>query len=266
MGIFDSVTNLFSSTPDPNAPPADTSSDGSTPTADTSNPDAPMSVGTATPPQVPAYDPAMMLSSQYSLADLTATQQQLTAPNMPSTDAQIANLQILADVLEKIGAGIGTFTLLSGFRTLELQNVLAAAGEPTATGTSFHELGRAEDIAPTTMGLTEMFGRLLAPQFAPLFAEIAIKPGQGAIHLSVNTPDDTRAPKVLGLNSSNVYTRLTPDEIAGYVKPYLPATEDVTAYVDASLDPSTVSPTILIAGLAIAAAAFFMMNKKKRGA
>ncbi len=205
-----------------------------------------------------------MLSPHYSLQNLTATSQQLSQPNLPGPD-ELENLTYLADFLEQLTNEIGHFTILSGFRTKELQDVLASKGEPTASGTSFHEKGRGVDIAPTTMTPAEFFGRLLANEnLKNMCAEIAIKLSQGALHLAINVPSDTRDPKVLGLNSEGVYARLTLEDILTYIEPYMPSAEVATSYAEAQLVTYNRTPMLLAAAGALALSALLLLKKGSR--
>jgi hypothetical protein len=112
------------------------------------------------------------------------------------------------------------------------------------------------------MSITEMFGRILANEsLKNKFAEIAIKPSQNAIHLSVNTPADTRTPKVLGLNNEGIYTRLSLDDIVRYITPYMTSTAAATSYADAELAPPSVSPMLI--GLAALGIGAYFLSKKK---
>jgi hypothetical protein len=206
-----------------------------------------------------------MLSAHYSLANLTATNQNLSEPNLPQNANQYDNLVFLANMLEELDAKIGPFQYLSGFRTGELQNKLASQGEPTATGTSFHELGRAVDIAPTTMTPTEYFGRLLADEeLKNKFSEIAIKPSQNALHLSINVRGDERTPKVLGLNQDGVYAKLGLDEIAGYIQPYMQSAAAAYDYAAAQLVTINRLPLIIMATIGLAGAAYLLMGSKRK--
>lgn len=179
------------------------------------------------------FDPNAMLSQHYSLGDLTQTSQMLMRPNFPENVQQFDNLTYLADILERLNHEIGPFQILSGFRTKELQSILAGQGEPVASGISFHEVGRGVDITPTSMSTAEYFGLILAIEdLKNQFAEIAIKPSQNAIHLAINVPGDVREPKITGLNSEGVYARLTLDEIANYLSPFVESVDE--AYYAAS--------------------------------
>lgn len=173
------------------------------------------------------------LSASYTLEDLTKTNQVLALPNLPTEKWIMDNLAVLADTLEFLTSSVGPFVIISGFRTEELQNALKSSGEPTGSGKSFHEVGRAVDIYPTTMDITEFFGRILAnPDVRYRFAEISIKPSQNALHLAVNVPSDTRFPKILALNASNQYAKLTETEIQHYVEKYVDNSQAVATEIE----------------------------------
>lgn len=182
------------------------------------------------------YTEDTRLSASYTLEDLTKTSQVLALPNLPLLTEKwiLDNLVFLADRLEELGSVVGPFVIISGYRTGELQQKLAESGEPTGSGStkSFHEVGRAVDLYPTTMGIAEFFGKLLANENLRLqFAEISIKPSQNALHLAINVPGDVRAPKISGLNSQNVYQRLSAEEIQKYVEKYTPNSLEVAESV-----------------------------------
>jgi len=167
------------------------------------------------------FDPKAKLSANYSLKDLTTTSQSLSRPNMPTTTEEFENLQLLADTLELLKSRIGPFSIVSAFRTGELQQALKSQGEPVSTGKSYHELGLGIDIYPTTMNITEYFGRILASStLKNRFVEIAIKPSQNTIHLAVRPVGSTKEVKVMGLDSKSVYKSLSLEDIARYAKPY----------------------------------------------
>lgn len=200
-----------------------------------------------------AYDLNTKLSAHYTLKNLTQTSQPVSAPNMPTTTDHFNNLKLLADALEMLDAKIGPFNIVSGFRTKELQNLLKSAGEPVATGTSYHEVGLGTDIYPTTMKIAEYFGLILAdPELSKRFVEIAIKPSQNTIHLSVRAPGNTKAQKITNLTSKG-YIQLTKDQIMSYVAPFLDSTGLSTVASSAG------GSTPLLIGAGIAAALAFML-------
>ena len=168
-----------------------------------------------------AYDPKSQLSAHYTLANLTQTSKPVSTPNLPSSAEHFNNLKLLADALEYLDSKIGPFNIMSGYRTKELQNLLKSAGEPVATGTSFHELGLGVDIYPTTMKIAEYFGKILAdPIITSRFVEIAIKPSQNTLHLSVRNPNETRATRITQLNPQGSYVGLSKAQIDSYAAPY----------------------------------------------
>jgi len=184
------------------------------------------------------YDSGMQLSPKYTLADLCQTSTGL--PNLPlaSQTSEIANLKWLARTLEALETDIGPFTILSGFRTPEVQQALADAGEPVAVRKSFHEAGMAVDITPTLasgVGNQEFYGKLAAAvgtdeQPGPWYgkwSEIAYKPSQNSIHLALAT--NTKQNVFMALNSAGTYARLTAEEVADYAKPYLQAIEEAAS-------------------------------------
>lgn len=160
------------------------------------------------------------LSPSFKVRDLTITKHSLASPNIPTDSVTAQNLTYLADVLEQLTYYMD-FEILSGFRTRELQQKLAAEGEPVSSGLSFHEVGRAVDIFPRNMDLADAFGMIIAtPGLKERFAEIAYKPSQNSLHLAVNVPGDTRTPKVLGLNPAGVYATLSLADQQPYIDRY----------------------------------------------
>lgn len=234
-----------------------------TPASDQPSPLIPQS-SVSTP--ISLFDPNAMLSPQYSLKDLTATNQSLSAPNMPSEQYQFDNLITTAQGVEFLENKIGPIRILSGFRTKELQNALSAAGEPTSFGKSYHELGRAVDFAPTTMSLDEYFGKMLADEeVRSMFAEIAYKPGQGSIHAAFNVPGDVRETKVLGLNADKQYARLSLDEIANFIKPYMASVDEAYNYAAAKLVTQSKTPMILAMVAAAGGLIYLAFGSRSRG-
>jgi hypothetical protein len=214
-------------------------------------------------PAGPVTDANTMMSAHYSLGNLTATQQQLTSPNMPSTQEQMNNLSVLAQDLEELTQSIGPFNILSGFRTPELQNVLGQEGNPVSAGLSFHELGRAVDLYPTTMTVNEFVSRLLANESLKIkFVEIAMKPSQNAIHLAVNIPSDTRAPRILVLNASGAYAPMSDQDIEAMISPYIPTPELRASIVSENAQAQSAGLTMPIV-LAVAAIGLFLFTRKK---
>lgn len=208
--------------------------------------------------------PNLQLSADYKLADLCVTSQSLSAPNIPDRDGPVNNLMVTASVLEQVTGLVGPFNILSGFRTQELEDKLTAQGEPTASGISMHQMGRAVDIYPTTMSLDEFYGQLLAnANLRSLFAEIAYKPSQNSIHLAVQTPDDNRDIKILGLDDAGQYVRLSLDQIQDFIAPYMTDASSVFEEASSIVLAENKLPIIIGAG-ALAALTFYMIMKSPK--
>lgn len=208
------------------------------------------------------YDLNSPLTQNYTLGQFLVTNQALSQPNMPATVADYDNLVLLAEMKEKLDYYIGPSQIISAYRTKELQEKLRAAGEPTASGTSFHEIGRAFDLAPTSMSIADFFGKILASPMREEFAEIAIKPAQNALHLAINVPGDVREPKVTGLNQEGVYARLSMEEIADYIKPFLDSASEA---LDEAAKLVTYNKTPLIMTLVAATGGliWYLFGRKK---
>lgn len=210
-----------------------------------------------------ATDASTPLSAHYTLGDLTVTNQSLSSPNLPYTTDEMSNLTFLADWLENLRAAIPEyeFRIPSAYRTTELQEKLAALGEPVSPTKSFHEVGRGADIVPLNGDLVGFFGRIIAnDMLRGKLSEISIKPSQGAIHLAVNVPGDERTPKVLRLDDSGTYVRMGDDEIEEYIKPYVPA--EMIQDVASNISSAGLSPGIMMAIGAGVLALLFMSRGK----
>lgn len=167
------------------------------------------------------YAESQKLSSKYNVGDLTVTTKILALPNLPTQKYELENLKLLAAFLEKIEAKVGPFVIISGYRTGELQQALKAQGAPVSNTKSFHEVGRAVDIFPSTMDTEEFFARLIMdPEIRQNFSEVSLKPSQNSIHLAVNVPGDIRTPRILMLNANNKYEAMSKDQIEFFVAGY----------------------------------------------
>ncbi len=212
------------------------------------------------------YDPNAKLSEHYTLSSLTLTNQPLSYPNFPESADHFSNLAITADVLEQLAYYVGPFTLLSAYRTKELQSILASQGEPTSAGLSNHEIGLGVDITPTSMTLADYFAYILASDnIKNLFTEIAIKPSQNAIHLGIRGHNDSRTTKITGLNSQGVYAKLSLDEIAAYISPVVESV-DAAYYAAAKLVTTSRIPLILALVAAAGGVIYFVLAKPARAA
>ena len=151
------------------------------------------------------------LSPTYTVRDLAVTNTGIK--NVP-TPSVIPSLKTLAEILEDIYDQIGPFTVPSAYRNSLVQSTLTSEGLPTSPTKSFHELGMAADIIPTG-GLMEFWAKLLSNKDLRLrLGEIAIKPAQGSIHISLATPNTQN--KVMELRSGK-YVRLTEAEVSSYM-------------------------------------------------
>lgn len=198
------------------------------------------------------------LSTNFTLGDLVYTTQPLSAPNLPPKGPYFDNLVFTADVLEELLTLFG-FTIVSGFRTKELQQRLIDIGEPATSKLSFHEVGRAVDIIPDGISLADAFGLILANPIRERFAEIAFKPSQGSLHLAINVPGDIRVPKITAMNEAQQYGALSTEAIQGYIDRAIASVGDVSAAVSAQ------APKIAVFAVgAVSLAAIYWMLMKKR--
>ncbi len=199
------------------------------------------------------YDGSEDLWGNYKLKDLCITNTGL--PNLPvgipgmiSEEDIFNNLQKLAALLTDLARDVGPFHLLSAYRTPEVQAALASAGEPVppAGKLSFHAVGLAADIAPTTMSLADYFGMMLAAGYQEKTAEIGYKPSQNSIHLAVKVP--YKQGVVLALDSeSGKYGPISQEQVDQFASPFLPEGSEVAAIDDSgdasfdSAEPGTVA-------------------------
>ena len=183
------------------------------------------------------------LSPSFTMADLTITNH--AVDNRPTLQSEHDNLVRLAEMLERLQADVGPFTILSAFRSTALQEMLRSEGEPVAAGKSFHELGTGVDLTPKTMSNEEFYGRLAAlvgtsdvpgPWYGVL-SEIAYKPTQNAIHLALATSYKQNV--FMALNTAGTYAKLTLEEIENYAKPYLQAIEEAASTAVAAVATPT---------------------------
>ena len=188
-----------------------------------------------------------LLSKYFSMADLTITEQR-GIDNTPKTTVEKQNLKRLGSLLDDIYDNVGNFGISSAYRSGALQQRLKELGYPVAEGTSYHELGIAADIVPTTMTLDDFYGKLLAyTQGKGMVGENFIKVPQGAIHVSL--PTSTKMDFV-GKQTAAGYIRLSQDEIQSYMAPW------VTAVAEAGKNPVLI--VAIVAGLGL----FLLMSMK----
>lgn len=124
------------------------------------------------------------LTPSFKLSDLIRTDTGLE--NLPSA-AIITKLTNLAKTLENIKTTIGDFAINSVFRTQAVQDKLRSYNAQ-ATESSYHTLGIAADIVPTTMKSDAFFRKIAnTPAIAASLGEIAVK--ENALHISLPTAD-----------------------------------------------------------------------------
>lgn len=121
--------------------------------------------------------PNTRLSDYFTVADLTPTDSRF--PNTPTSN-ELPSLKKLASSLDVLRRKLGTFSILSGYRS---PLVNADVG---GVSTSRHLKGEAVDIWPH-MGNTEKYwAQILADkELRNLFGEISYKKPQNSIHLSI---------------------------------------------------------------------------------
>ncbi len=189
----------------------------------------------------------MQLTTHFTLEDLTKTSQPY--PNIPN-DTEIENLTKLAQIGEKLWSNIGPFEVLSAFRSEEVNNAVGGAEN------SFHRLGEAFDIYPTTMSINDYFVKIYGSDLRNQLGEIALKPDQNALHLSL--PSITKIGVPL-YEQAGVYTRMTYDQIAQLTgEAIASAGEGITQ----SLQENPLRTGIAMLALA-SAAAFFIYRKRQ---
>lgn len=185
-------------------------------------------------------DPDLPISQNYCLKDLCVTNQTLSTSNLPNQSSQeYKNLCWLATVLEELSARFGAFDILSGWRCPELQGILnpsiAAAGKR-----GFHEAGMGVDIYPKDISTEEFFCRILTSDMKEKLGEIAIKPSQNSLHLSLPT-EKTRG-IAMEMDEGKAYRRLSADEVqTKYLNEYL--NDGSSVYGGMSTSPVSDTPT-----------------------
>lgn len=178
-----------------------------------------------------------VLWGRFKLKDLTKTS--LASSNIPNS-LELRNLRNLAIMLTKVEEEFGPISVLSAYRTQEVQNRLKA--RDVASGTayaaqkkSFHEAGMAADIAPGRgskfKNINELWAAMvLTPWVQREFSEFAIKPeeGQMTIHLAITAPGLTFKPMIA---DSSGYHALTMDEVRARASRYFAAASEAVQSV-----------------------------------
>lgn len=119
-------------------------------------------------------------TEHFSLSDFTASQtaDNLGIPNDPN-ESQTQSLQALAFVLEDVRDLIGSFGILSAFRSQQLNDAVGGSAS------SRHLKGEGVDIQPYASNLEDAFAKILVSPVSDKLGEITIKPNQGTLHLSL---------------------------------------------------------------------------------
>lgn len=167
------------------------------------------------------------LSPHFTVGDLTKseTAQKLGISNYPDTTEAYNNLKKLAALYEVIWSRIGPFTTLSSYRNQAVQNALkaGAAGAESAkmaATASYHTLGIAGDITPTTMKLEEFYTRLWNDaEVKKIIGQVAYKPTQNAVHISFQTDKFPQATPMKVLSDGS-YVRLDEEEKEAWLVRY----------------------------------------------
>lgn len=183
-------------------------------------------------------DPNMTLHGKYKLKDLCITNTGLD--NTPTEDLHVNNLRWLAVVLSELEPSLGPFTVLSAYRTREVNNKVTGNNDPNRK-TSFHEVGMAVDFYPLNQSINTYFGRLITTEWKEKLGEIILKPKQNSIHIGLPTSSYKGAIKILD-PQTNSYRYMTPEEIEEHSEPYRmstsPESESALDFMMSYPDPS----------------------------
>lgn len=167
-----------------------------------------------------AYNPEEQLTKNFKLKDFLVTETGL--PNMPTEGYMYDNIKNIAAPLYQIMYDeIGPFRILSAYRSKDVNNKVTGNYDPNRK-ISFHETGLSIDMYPTSQSIDDYFGKLLAnPNYTNSLYEIALKPSQNALHLTVRPSYEKRETKILMMDKNDNYTAATPEQVANYAKPFL---------------------------------------------
>lgn len=156
------------------------------------------------------------LSKYFTLSDLTITSVQ--QPNVPTPEA-LENLKKLAALADLLYDQIGPFKVISGYRSPQVQSALksGAGGSSAASQAathSFHSLGMALDLVPTSMTAQQFWAEIATrPELKNKLGEIAIK--QTALHISLATPNKQGV--LMYVDKAGKYIRMAADEVSAFV-------------------------------------------------
>jgi hypothetical protein len=197
------------------------------------------------------------ISKYFTLEDLTQTS--TGVKNIVTPEAR-ANLTRLAAVLDTLYDSIGPFRVISGYRSAAVQEAIkggaaGAASAAQAASKSFHSLGMAADIVPSTKSANQYLADIAAnPQIKNLLGEIAIKSGGlpidktgNTLHVSLATP-------------SKQGVLMYVDQAGNYIRM---AASEVSAFLDKYKKPIVVAGSILLPAGILLAAWFYARRLRK---
>lgn len=218
---------------------------------------------------VTPYNPDMKLSDKYTLRDLTITNQPY--PNMPLNQGELDNLKWLAKTLESMESEIGPFKLISAFRSPEVHNAVTGSTKvPPDRAKSFHEAGMAIDMYPTTMSIQQYYAKILEGPWKDKLGEIALKPTQNALHLSL--PTEKYRGVAMVMDEKDNYVKQTAEQIQDWISEYgskaLQTLEDTffeTTY-SGDIEEKKIRPSVLIIGGILSLGTLFLFFRKKKHA
>lgn len=168
-----------------------------------------------------------MLSKYFSIKDLTVTS--LPGDNTPTPEA-LANLKKLAQVLDILREKVGPFKVISAYRSPANQAALKSGAQGGASASqaaskSFHSLGLAADIVPSTMTANQYFTAIAADSsLKNMLGEIAVKTNgpylnpANTLHVSVATPNKTGV--LMYVDAAGKYIRMAQDEVSQFLSKY----------------------------------------------
>lgn len=198
-----------------------------------------------------SYDPDKQITKNFKVKDFLVTETKL--PNHPTQSYYNNIVNILAPTMQNLYDEIGPFKIISAFRTPEIQEKITGK---KGTTLSFHEVGLAVDIYPTTQSIDTYFGKILAsPKWMNKLYEIFLKPPQNTIHLSVSIDNRKGLVKIMNDEKTN-YITATAEQIKKYIN-------DATSAI---VNIATTSPTrtLAILGGTLMAFIFFVLPSGKK--
>lgn len=125
--------------------------------------------------------PGLQLSPRFTVEDLSIsdTATRLSLNNLPPENL-IPGMKKLANLLDEIWDKYGSFNILSGYRSPEVNSAVGGAKG------SKHMSGTAIDLVPQNTSITEYWTNLISDMsVAPQLGEISLKPDQNSIHLTL---------------------------------------------------------------------------------